>query len=74
MWRRHGYRRRRFVPLNIIIHKINDHFVYISYTLRISQLIMPFTQKEDRYLTITRVNYTTEYDEGSIPELDAVFI
>ena len=60
--------------LNIIIHKINDHFVYISYTLRISQLIMPFTQKEDRYLTITRVNYTTEYDEGSIPELDAVFI
>ena len=59
--------------LNIIIHKINERSVYISYTLRIPQLIMPFAQKEDRYLTITHVNYTTEYDEGSIPELDALF-
>lgn len=59
--------------LNIIIHKINEHCVYISYTLRIPELRMPFAQKEDRYLTITQVNYMTEYDEGSIPELDALF-
>lgn len=59
--------------LNIIIHKINDHTVYISYTLRIPELRMPFTLKEHRYLTITRVNYMSEYDEGSIPELDALF-
>jgi exoribonuclease R len=59
--------------LNIIIHKINEHSVYISYTLRIPVLVN-FTQKEDRYLTITHVNHTTEYDEGSIPELDALFI
>lgn len=59
--------------LNIIIHKINEHSMYLSYTLRIPEL-KPFAQKEDRYLTITRVNYMTEYDEGSIPELDALFI
>ena len=59
--------------LNIIIHKINEHYVYISYTLRIPELRMPFAQKEDRYLTITQVNYMTEYDKGSIPELDALF-
>jgi exoribonuclease R len=59
--------------LNIIIHKINEHSVYISYTLRIP-VLMNVVQKEDRYLTITHVNHTTEYDEGSIPELDALFI
>jgi hypothetical protein len=60
--------------LNIIIHKINEHSVYISYTLRIPELKTHLPQKEERYLTITRVNYMTEYDEGSIPELDALFI
>lgn len=60
--------------LNFIIHKINEHSVYLSYSLRIPDLQTVYTLKEDRYLTITQVNYMTDYDEGSIPELDALFI
>lgn len=60
--------------LNIIINKINEHSVYLSYSLRIPELPTTYVLKEDRHLTVTVVNYMTDYDEGSIPELDALFI
>ena len=59
--------------LNIIICKLNFHSVYISYTLRRLSLTTPFIIKEEKELTISKVNCMGKYDEGSIPELDKLF-
>lgn len=60
--------------LNIIINKINEHMVYLSYTLRISDLQAEYTLKEEKQMIIKQVNCIGKFDEGSIPELDMLFI
>lgn len=60
--------------LNIIINKINDHVVYLSYTLRIINKNIDFITKEEKHITITKVNCLGKFDEGSIPQLDDLFI
>jgi len=59
---------------NIIINKINEHTVYLSYTLRINDIQTEYTLKEEKQLAITEVNCLGKFDEGSIPELDNLFI
>ena len=60
--------------LNIIINKINDHVVYLSYTLRIIKKHIEFVTKEEKHIIITKVNCLGKFDEGSIPELDELFL
>ena len=54
--------------LNIIINKINQHIVHISYTLKINNFIIYTNDIQN--INITHVNIPTKFDEGSIPELD----
>ena len=60
--------------LNIIINNINGHSVYISYTLRISDLQTDYSVTKVNNLIITKVNCIGKFDQGSIPELDNIFI
>ncbi len=60
--------------LNIIISTINEHTVYLSYTLRISDLQTEYIVKKVNNLIITKVNCIGKFDQGSIPELDQIFI
>ena len=60
--------------LNIIINKINEHTVYLSYTLRIADLQTEYTLKEEKQMIIKEVDCIGKFDEGSIPELDRRFI
>ena len=62
------------IYLNIIISNINEHSVYISYSLRINNSQEEYIIKEKHYIPITTVNCPGKFDQGSIPELDAVFI
>lgn len=57
--------------LNIIIKYINNHKVYISYTLKRRNLTN--ISYDLSYLYINKVNCMREYDEGSIPELDDIY-
>ena len=59
---------------NIIICSINEHRVYLSYTLRIPNLEKECVIKQVKTLEVTEVNYTNKFDEGSIPELDRMYI
>ena len=60
--------------LNIIINNINGHSIYISYTLRVYDLQTEYTVGKEKYLFVTKVNCLGEFDEGSIPELDDMYI
>ena len=60
--------------LNIIINKINDHVVYLSYTLRITEPQKTYKMKEENKLTIKEVYCPGKFDQGSIPELDKIFL
>ena len=60
--------------LNIIICNINNHMVYISYTLRRQTLSTKYTIKEKQEKTLSKVICFGKFDEGSIPELDSLFI
>ncbi len=62
--------------LNLIIDGINEHSVYLSYTLRIpiQKMKKKYEIKKKEELAITRVNCMNEFDEGSIPELDAQWV
>lgn len=60
--------------LNIIINKINEHVVYLSYTLRITNTKNKYILKEEKQITIKEVNCIGKFDEGSIPELDKLFL
>ena len=61
--------------LNIIINSINEHTIYISYTLRINNLESNKYQiKKQNFLDITTINCLDKFDQGSIPELDACFV
>jgi len=59
--------------LNIIIRNVNDSSMYMSYTLRVSELQTDYVVRETYYLDITHVNCPGKFDEGSIPELDKLF-
>jgi len=56
--------------LNIIICKINNFHVHMSYTLRVRNYLKDINPKEKYVITITHVNCFTNYDENTIPELD----
>jgi len=56
--------------LNIIVCKINNFRVHMSYTLRVRNYLKNINPKEKYVITITRVNCFTKYDENTIPELD----
>lgn len=56
--------------LNIIICKINEFHVHMSYTLRVRDYSKGINPKEKYFLSITNVNCFTIYDENTIPELD----
>jgi len=60
--------------LNIIINSINEHSVYMSYTLRIPNLQTEYEIKQINYLLVTKVNCNDKFDEGCIPELDKIYI
>jgi hypothetical protein len=60
--------------LNIIIENINEHSVYLSYTLRIPKLNTNYETRKKYTLNITKINCIGKYDEGSIPELDSLFL
>ena len=56
--------------LNIIICKIDNFHVHMSYTLRVRNYVKELNPKEKHYLSISQVNCFTMYDENTIPELD----
>ena len=60
--------------LNIIIEGINEHSIYLSYTLRITKLNTNFETRKKYTLNVTKVNCIGKYDQGSIPELDSLFL
>ena len=60
--------------LNIIISNIDAHSVYLSYTLRVPNLQTKYTIKEANKLLISKVKCIGKFDQGSIPELDSLFI
>ena len=60
--------------LNIVINKINEHVVYLSYTLRITDTQSEYVLKEEKRMTIKEVNCIGKFDEGGIPELDKLFL
>tara|TARA_B100001109_G_C18857513_1_gene472394 strand:- start:1454 stop:2860 length:1407 start_codon:yes stop_codon:yes gene_type:complete len=59
--------------VNIIINKIEEHYVYLSYSLRRNNYIEQTGNKKKYNLTIQSVNCREKFDEGSLPELDNIF-
>ena len=60
---------------NIIICNVNEHSIYVSYTLRIKNVLVEYEIKEIKTMDITIVNMTgRKYDEGSIPQLDRCYM
>tara|TARA_Y100001970_G_C14257529_1_gene876573 strand:+ start:604 stop:2019 length:1416 start_codon:yes stop_codon:yes gene_type:complete len=61
--------------INIIIQKIENHSVQLSYTLRIKNLCKDEEHlNKKKYITITKVNCKEQYDQECIPELDSEII
>ena len=60
--------------LNLIINKIDDFNVYISYTLMINNYEYVHNPTIIYNVNITRVKCLGKFDQGSIPELDSIFI
>jgi len=56
--------------LNIIISKINQFNVHMSYTLRVRNYDKIIDPKKVQHVKITHVNCFTKYDENTLPELD----
>ena len=56
--------------LNIIICKIDNFNIHMSYTLRIRNYTKEINPKEKHSLNITHVNCFEKYDQNTIPELD----
>jgi ribonuclease R len=56
--------------LNIIICKIDNFHVHMSYTLRVRNYLKEINPKEKNFVSVTHVNCFTNYDENTIPELD----
>jgi exoribonuclease R len=60
---------------NIIICNINEHSIYLSYTLIIRSVPVEYEIKEIKTMDITLVSMTgRKYDEGSIPQLDRQYV
>ena len=57
--------------LNIIICNINNFHVHMSYTLRVRDYVKEINPKAKHSISVTHVNCFTNYDENTIPELDA---
>ena len=57
--------------LNVIICNINNYRVHMSYTLRVRDYLKDINPKEKKVVCVSHVNCFTNYDEGTIPELDA---
>ena len=57
--------------LNIIICNINNFHVHMSYTLRVRDYVKVINPKNKHFISVTHVNCFTNYDENTIPELDA---
>lgn len=60
--------------LNIIICKINDYNVHMSYTLRTRNYCIKRNTSEHKKIVCTKVNCFTKYDQGCIPELDKILL
>ena len=60
--------------LNIIICKINDFNVHMSYTIRTRNYCIKLNHSEHKKIVCTKVNCFTKYDQGCIPELDKVIL
>ena len=60
--------------LNIIICNINTFHVHMSYTLRVRDYEKDINPKEKHSISVTHVNCFTNYDENTIPELDACIL
>jgi len=60
--------------LNLIISKIEEYNIHMSYTLRIPFFEKEIKVKEKKNLVISKINCFVKYDQGTIPELDEVFL
>lgn len=60
--------------LNIIISKIDNHNIHMSYTLRVRNYLKEINAKQKFGLIINIVNCFTKFDENTIPELDRVIL
>jgi exoribonuclease R len=60
--------------LNLIIKRINDFNVYMSYTLMINNYEYVHNPNIMYTIDITNVHCLGKFDTGSIPELDSIFI
>ena len=60
--------------LNLIVNKIDYFNTYLSYTIRVKNYEYSHKPKEHYNLEITKVNCPKKFDEGSIPELDEIFV
>ena len=56
--------------LNIIINKINNFKIHMSYSIMIKNYQNIINPNEIFYLEITKINCFTKYDQGCIPELE----
>ena len=56
--------------LNVIICKINDFHVHMSYTLRVRNYSKEINSENHYTITCRSVNCFTKYDQGCLPELD----
>ena len=59
--------------LNLIICQVEHHQIYLSYTLKRSNMSTLYNPKEKQTITVTKINCPSRFDEGSIPELDSIF-
>lgn len=60
--------------LNIIISRIESNTVYLSYTLLVPNSRKEYLLKREYNLLISNVKCLGKFDQGSIPELDAMYI
>ena len=60
--------------LNIIISKIDNHNIHMSYTLRVRNYLKEINAKQKFGLIINTVNCFTKFDENTIPELDRTIL
>jgi exoribonuclease R len=56
--------------VNLIICKIDEYNVHISYTIRVLNYQKDINSKYKNSINITKINCFIKYDEGTIPELD----
>lgn len=60
--------------LNLIICKIDDYNVYMSYTLRLRDYNNKNDLNKHKTIKCTKINCFTKYDENCIPELDNILL